>query len=160
MTNLSKKLKTLVKAQVDQDGVERDQDLLPQRKVVEDQRDLEVLEPAENYFLRQPVLAMKESQMRARKKQKVSHKRAEPLDEAEMDRKYEDEDVKGVIGQYVLAYDKQMYAQKKKSLFLGRITEIDEEGIETVHVYKGKTKDKKHYVLPYWITTLRLQTEI
>ena len=90
------------------------------------------------------------SQMRARKKQKVSHERAEPLDEADMDRKYEDENVKGVIGQYVLAYDKQMYAQKKTSLFLGRITEIDEEGIETVHVYKGKTKDKKHYVLPYW----------
>ena len=59
MTNLSKKLKTLVKAQIDQDGVERDQDLLPQRKVVEDQRDLEVLEPAKNYLLRQPVLAMK-----------------------------------------------------------------------------------------------------
>jgi hypothetical protein len=67
-----------------------------------------------------------------------------------MDRKYEDEKVTGMIGQYVLAYDKQMHAQKKTSLFLGRVTEIDEEGIETVHVYKGKTIGKKHYVLPYW----------
>jgi hypothetical protein len=38
-------MKTLVEAQVNQGGVGKDLDLLPQRKVVEDRRDLGVLEP-------------------------------------------------------------------------------------------------------------------
>lgn len=60
------------------------------------------------------------------------------------------EDVNGVIGQFVLAYDKAMQAQKKTSLFLGKITEIGEDGTETVHVFKGRTIRKRLQLLPYW----------
>jgi hypothetical protein len=58
MTNLNKKLKTLAEVQVDQDGVGREHDLLPQWRIVEDQRDLKVLKPVRNYLLRKPVLAI------------------------------------------------------------------------------------------------------